>query len=310
MVVEQTQQITELNAKLSGGFKIAVVPVEKLEFLEKNARFMKNETFQNLVANIKKDGGLSQLPFCYLQENGKYKVLSGNHRSQAAISAGLTEIPLLYTDKELSKDEQLAIQLSHNSISGEDDPIILQQLYDEIDDLSLKYYAGLDDKMLEQLDKIQVDGISEAQLDFLSVSFLFLPNEAEHMLNVIERAKEEMTSKTILARYSEYDRLLDAQEKTQTSFDVHNGATSLMVILDIFERHQEDLQSGFLDEEDNALHKKTVPLSSVFGTDYIPAESLAVIKKAVDKMLSSGDIEKTKKWEALEYWAVNHLSGE
>ncbi|USK77850.1 hypothetical protein [Peribacillus frigoritolerans] len=204
----------------------------------------------------------------------------------------------------------MAIQLSHNSISGEDDPIILQQLYDEIDDLSLKYYAGLDDKMLEQLDKIQVDGISEAQLDFLSVSFLFLPNEAEHMLNVIERAKEEMTSKTILARYSEYDRLLDAQEKTQTSFDVHNGATSLMVILDIFERHQEDLQSGFLDEEDNALHKKTVPLSSVFGTDYIPAESLAVIKKAVDKMLSSGDIEKTKKWEALEYWAVNHLSGE
>ncbi|USK77851.1 ParB/RepB/Spo0J family partition protein [Peribacillus frigoritolerans] len=103
MVVEQTQQITELNAKLSGGFKIAVVPVEKLEFLEKNARFMKNETFQNLVANIKKDGGLSQLPFCYLQENGKYKVLSGNHRSQAAISAGLTEIPPFIPTKSFQR---------------------------------------------------------------------------------------------------------------------------------------------------------------------------------------------------------------
>lgn len=310
MVVEQTQQITELNMKLSGGFKIAVVPIDQLEFLEKNARFMKNETFQNLVNNIKKDGGLSQLPFCYLQENGKFKVLSGNHRSQAAIAAGMTEIPVLYTDKELSKDEQLAIQLSHNSISGEDDPIILQELYDEIDDLSLKYYAGLDDKMLEQLDKIQIDGISEAQLDYLSVSFLFLPNEKEKLMEVIERVKEEVSSETILARYSEYDRLLDAQEKTQTSFDVHNGATSLMVILDIFERHLEDLQAGFLDEDDNATHKKTVPLSSVLGTEYIPAESLAVIKRAIDKMLSKGDIEKHNKWEALEYWAANYLSGD
>lgn len=310
MVVEQAQQFDELNAKISGGFKIGLVKTEDLEFLEKNARFMKNETFQNLVNNIKKDGGLSQLPFCYLQENGKYKILSGNHRTKAAITAGMTEIPVLYTDKELSNDEQIAIQLSHNSISGEDDPIILQELYEEIDDLSLKYYAGLDDKMLEQLDKVQIDGISEAQLDYLSVSYLFLPNEAEHMLNVIDRAKDELVSDTILARYSEYDRLLDAQQKTQAAFNVFNGATSLMVILDIFEQHQEDLQTGFLDEENNALHKQQVPLSAVFGTDFIPAESLATIKKAVDKMLSKGEVEKQKKWEALEYWAANYLDGE
>jgi guanyl-specific ribonuclease Sa len=310
VVVEQTQQFSELNAKITGGFKIAVVPVDQLEFLEKNARFMKNETFQNLVNNIKRDGGLSQLPFCYLQENGKYKILSGNHRTKAAMTAGMTEIPILYTDKELSKDEQLAIQLSHNSISGEDDPMILQELYEEIDDLALKYYAGLDDKLLEQLEQVQIDGISEAQLDYLSISYLFLPNEAERMLEVIEQAKEEMNSQTVLARFSEYDRLLDAQEKTQTSFNIHNGATSLMVILDIFERHQEDLQQGYLDEDDNATHKQNVPLSSVFGTDYIPADSLAVVKRAVDKMLSRGDITKEKKWEAIEYWAANYLSGE
>lgn len=310
MVVEQTQSFDKLNEKISGGFKIAIVQADELEFLEKNARFMKNETFQNLVNNIKKDGGLSQLPFCYLQENGKYKVLSGNHRSKAALAAGLTEIPVLYTDKELTKDEQIAIQLSHNSISGEDDPLILQELYEEIDDLNMKYYAGLDDKMLEQLDKIQIDGISEAQLDYLSVSYLFLPNEAEQMLDVIEKAKSELSSPTVLARYSEYDRLLDAQEKTQTSFDIHNGATSLMVILDIFERHQTDLQEGYLDEEGNAMHKKPVPLSSVFGTDFIPAESLAIVKKAVDKMLSKGETTKESKWEAIEYWARQYLNGD
>jgi ParB-like nuclease domain len=309
-VVQKAQQIEELNAKLGGHIKIAVVPIEELKFLDKNARFMKNEQFQNLVENIKKDGQLSQLPYCYKQEDGKYKVLSGNHRGKAAIAAGLQEIPVLYTDKELTKDEQIAIQLSHNSISGEDDPIILQELYNEIDDLNLKYYAGLDDKLLEQLDNVQVAGIGEAQLDYTSVSFLFLPEERDKMVEVISEAVEEVNDETVLARFSEYDRVLLAQSKVQSSYDVHNGATSLMLILDIFERHQEVLQEGYLDKDDNLLHKKPVPIASVLGTDLVPAESMKTIKKAIDKMLSMGELEKHSKWEALEYWASNYLQGE
>ncbi|WP_306010487.1 ParB/RepB/Spo0J family partition protein [Bacillus sp. MMSF_3328] len=311
MVEQQAQEshsINRINQALPGSFKLAVIPVEELEFLEKNARFMRNETFQNLVNNIKRDGAISQLPFCYLQENGKYKVLSGNHRSKAAIAAGLTEIPVLYTDEPLTKDEQISIQLSHNSISGEDDPFILAELYNEIQDLDMKYYAGLDDKQLEQLDKVTVEGLTEAQLDYLMLTFLFLPDEAEEMVRVFEKARDFLTSDSVAVSMREYDRLLDAQAKVQTAYNIHNGATSLMLIMDIFERHQEDLKNGWLDENGEAAHKGWAPLSSIFGTDNVPAESAAVINRAVEKMMNEGDIDVKNKWQLIEYLAADYLN--
>lgn len=305
----KAHEVESINSKLKGSFKVAIVPVTELEFLEKNARFMKNETFQNLVNNIKKDGQLSQFPFCYLQENGKYKVLSGNHRSKAAIAAGLTEIPVIYTDRYLTKDEQIAIQLSHNSISGEDDPFILAELYNEIEDLEMKYYAGLDDKELEQLEKVQVTGLTEAQLEYLMLSFLFLPEELDDLLHSLEKAKSLITSDAVAARWGEYDRLLDAQAKVQGAYNIHNGATALMLILDIFERHQEDLKKGYLDEYGEATHKGWVPLSSIIGGDSVPAESAATINKAVEKMLSKGDIQQKNKWQFVEFLAAEYLAG-
>lgn len=303
-----SHSLERINAALTGGFQIAIVSVDELELLEKNARFMRNEIFQNLVNNIKKDGALSQLPFCYLQENGKYKVLSGNHRSQAAIAAGLKEIPVLYTDKPLTKSEQISIQLSHNSISGEDDPFILLELYNEIEDLDMKYYAGLDDKQLEQLHSVTVEGLTEAQLDYLMLSFLFLPDEAEEMLKVFDRATEFLSSETITGRIKEYDRLLDAQVKVQTAYNVHNGATSLMLIMDMFERNQEQLKDGWLDENGEAAHKGLAPVSSIFGTDNVPSESAVVINKAIEKMMKVGDIDVKNKWQLMEYLAADYLA--
>lgn len=311
VVAEQAHEgntLDRINMLLPGGFKLAVVETKDLEYLEKNARFMRNETFQNLVNNIKKDGALSQFPFCYLQENGKYKVLSGNHRSKAAEAAGLKEIPVIYTDKPLSKGEQISIQLSHNAISGEDDPFILAELYNEIEDLDLKYYAGLDDKMLEQLDNVTVEGLTEAQLDYLMLTFLFLPDEAEEMVKSIEKARNFISSDTVAVRMQEYDRLLDAQAKVQTAYNIHNGATSLMLIMDIFERHQEDLKNGWLDEHGNAAHKGWAPLSSIFGTDNVPAASAAIINRAVEKMMNEGDIETKNKWQFIEYLAADYLN--
>jgi len=300
-------RLNEINNALPGGFKIAIVNVKELEFLEKNARFMRNETFQNLVNNIKRDGALSQLPFCYLQENGKYKVLSGNHRSKAAIAAGLEEIPVMYTDEPLTKDEQISIQLSHNSISGEDDPFILLELYNEIEDLDMKYYAGLDDKQLEQLESVTVEGLTEAQLDYLMLTFLFLPDEAEEMVRVFDKARDFISSDTVAVRMKEYDRLLDAQAKTQVAYNIHNGATSLMLIMDIFERHQEDLKEGWLGENGEPLHKGWAPLSSIFGTDNVPVESAAVIQSAVQKMMNECDIDVKNKWQFIEYLAADYL---
>ena len=113
--------------------RIIEIDPRELKLLKMNARFMRHEEFQRLVANIKRDGQLTSAPFAALDPaDGKYEVLSGNHRVQAAISAGLQTIPCIITDDPLSEEQRIAIQLSHNAIVGQDDPDILKKLYDKI----------------------------------------------------------------------------------------------------------------------------------------------------------------------------------
>lgn len=310
-MVDETR-IDELNQQIPGPFKLAVVPVDQLEFLEKNARFMRYETFRNLVDNIKRDGGLSSVPFCWKTPEGKYRILSGNHRVKAAIEAGFDRVLVMYTDRPLSRQEQVAIQLSHNALVGEDDPVLLRELYNEIEDLTLKYYSGLDDKLLKQLEPVDIGPLADVHLDYRAVTFLLLPEERDRLLEAFEKARklESLAGDVVVARLADYDRLMDAQDKVMASYNIHNGATALMLILDIFERHQEDLQEGWLDEEGKPAHKGWVPLSSILGTDYVPAEAADVIRRAVEKMVSAGEIEGKNKWQALEYWAADYLAGD
>lgn len=306
------EDIDNINSKLKDfPYKLAVVDVKDLEFLDKNARYMTNEMFRNLVDNIKKDGGLSSVPFCW-KHDGKYRVLSGNHRCQAAIAAGITNILVLYTDKDLSKQEQIAIELSHNAIDGKDDMTILKELWDEIDDVSLKYYAGLDDKTLDEMEKAAISALAEVKLDYRSLTFLFLPHEIEKLDDALKHAAESgvVQDTVYMNRIEDFKRMLEAQSKVQGAYDVKNSATSLMLILDIFRRHEDELSEGYINSQTGELkHKGTVPLSSVFGKDTIPAETAMKLKRAVDRMVDAGEIDSKHKIDFLQIMADKYLAG-
>lgn len=126
---------------------------------------MPAEMFKNLVQNVKTDGALQSVPFC-VRKGHEYHCLSGNHRVQAAEAAGVKEVLILYSDQPLERQKELAIQLSHNSIAGQDDIAVLKSLWDEIADVSLKYYAGLDDKTLGEMQKVAGSALSSVRLDF------------------------------------------------------------------------------------------------------------------------------------------------
>ncbi|MGD9932714.1 MAG: ParB N-terminal domain-containing protein [Dehalococcoidia bacterium] len=111
--------------------EIVTVDPREIVLLELNARYMNPETFRRLVENVKRDSVLTQLPFC-VREQGRLKVLSGNHRVQAAIEAGLERIEVLVSKTELSPARQRAIQLSHNAIAGEDDPLMTAMLTEAV----------------------------------------------------------------------------------------------------------------------------------------------------------------------------------
>ena len=106
--------------------------LSELKLLEKNARYMKGPQFERLVENIRRDGVLTSFPLVH-REGKALEVISGNHRVSAAIKAGIEESDVIEVTTPLTRQQFVALQLSHNAIAGQDDPNILRSLYDELD---------------------------------------------------------------------------------------------------------------------------------------------------------------------------------
>ncbi|MBE3123233.1 MAG: ParB N-terminal domain-containing protein [Acidobacteria bacterium] len=244
--------LSEVNEKLSASsLRMAVVPIAQCDLLEKNARFMPAEQYRRLVENIKRDGALTSVPFAIrhpatpgsaVASGDRYRILSGNHRVQAAKDAGLTEIMVLYTDQELTRQQQVAIQLSHNAIAGQDDLAILRELYDEINDVVLKEYSGLDDVTLGRMEPPNLDPLSEKGLEYRIVSIAFLPDEAERAEALFAKVLEQaLGDRTWVNRRADYDRMLDLLTVAKTQAGVKNTATAFGLLLDLAENHLDEI---------------------------------------------------------------------
>jgi ParB-like chromosome segregation protein Spo0J len=58
---------------------------------------------------------------CRILPDGKLEVVSGNHRIKASIQAKIKQVFVMVILREISQGDKIAIQLSHNSLTGEDD---------------------------------------------------------------------------------------------------------------------------------------------------------------------------------------------
>jgi hypothetical protein len=280
-----------------------------LVLLERNARYMRHEQFARLVDNVRKDGRLTSVPFAVREPDGRYLVLSGNHRTRAAIDAGLKEIEVMVTDDELSHDQRIGIQLSHNSIAGDDDLGVLKSIYESVENVDWRQYSGLDDKTLELLAEIDTSSINEANLDYQSLSILFFPSEVERVKAVLEEALALASgaSEKWVARYDDHARMLKALSLIGESSGVSNVATSIGLLLDVFEDNVNQLSSAWWDEKaDEAKHNNWVPVETVTGAN-APATSLGVVKKALEKAIGRGEADTP--WQALEVLAAEYLAG-
>lgn len=292
------------------------VPVRRkladLTLLELNAQVMDKATYDQLVANLREDGVLTSTPLIYGGEPGLYPegaelVFSGNHRVQAAIDAGIEEAWFLLISQELPKARQIAIELSHNSLTGEPDLAILKQRYEAIDDVDWRGYAGLDDKTLELLDKVEVGSLSEANLDFQTIQLVFLPDEADQArdaLDTLGRGVDE----TWLAAYKDYNGILDSLASAHSAHNVGNVATALGVLVALAEKHITDLQEGYLDPDDaEPRHKGHVGLEVVLGTRTVPAATALALTQALKTAVESGKVEVGKPWQLLDIMVAGYL---
>lgn len=282
-----------------------------LTLLELNARYMRHEQYQQLVNNLRRDQALTSTPFVWRNpDTGQRIVLSGNHRVKASIEAGLNEIHWLQTSDPLPEGQRIGIQLSHNSIVGEDDLSILKTLYEQIEELDWREYAGLDDAILDLLADLDTPSLSEANLSFQTLAIVFLPEDLKAAQESVKEAVEIASSLDAVwvTKLRQYDKVMGALDLASKSYNVTNVATALGIILQVFANNLTDLEDGWYDHEaGTARHHGMAPLATVFHTDAIPAQVAATVERALNKAIASGDIPAEHRHKALDLWARTYL---
>jgi hypothetical protein len=230
------ETVNSLNASLRGlmPYRLDIVDPKEIKLLDKNARYMSHEMFGTLVANIKRDGALSSIPLCYREPGGTLLALSGNHRVQAATQAGIGQILVMVIDRELTREEQVAIQLSHNAIDGKDDPLMLKQLWDEIKQIDLKLYAGLDSETIKELEKIQFTSIAETRLEYKTITLLFLPEEAEELKLMLQSLDSFFSGdEHYLLSRAHYDEIFNLLLDVKDKYNIVNSPTAFMKMVEL-----------------------------------------------------------------------------
>jgi hypothetical protein len=229
--------VDQLNAALGDvtPYKLAVVPPAEIKGVDKNAHYMPKRVYDQMKANVERDKNLSSLPFCWRKPDGTFIALSGNHRTKIAAEVGVPLVLLLYTDEKLSRPQQVAIQLSHNSLVGQDNPVVLRELWDEVNDLNWKVYTGLDDGLLKTIEPVAVTRISEEGLRFEELILLFLSPEIERIETTLKRLGS-VNKKRMAAQYADFDRFFETLLSFKEASGIVNSATAIMAMIEIVEQ--------------------------------------------------------------------------
>jgi hypothetical protein len=220
-----------------------------VKLLEKNARYMRAPKFKQLVENLKADGCLTSTPLLYAEE-----VLSGNHRVQAAIKAGIEEawfmeIVGVLTEGQktaaVSRERRVAIQLSHNELEGEDDLGILAELYGELP-LADKLYSGItDDKF--KLEPLDIASLGSPPPEYQEVVLAFLPNEAESFRELVKKFEKQAGRKkqadVHLASLTDFDQFFNSIVRTKALKNVTNTALAIRIMAELAVERLDELEA-------------------------------------------------------------------
>lgn len=238
-VKQANERLSEISKFLFGNkAELRVVPAKSLKLLKKNARYMEKHTFDQLTDNIKSDGFLASAPLA-VEEKGKLTVLSGNHRVKGTIEAGIDTILVIVDKRKLSNSKKVAIQLSHNSLTGKDDEAILAGLWKEIDNMAAKLYAGLDSKVIEKLENEKYMAFNAQQIPTKQMTFWFIPSDIEKANEIIENATSTLIKgdSTHVVTHECYERIVNLIIKVKKTKNIKNSAIAFQEILAAAEKY-------------------------------------------------------------------------
>lgn len=236
--------LKQLNEKLQeyGMLEVLIVDPRKLKGQEKNARYFPAEKYKTLVNNIKKEKKLESVPLVMRNKKGELEIISGHHRVEAAIEAGLDKI-LVMVYNHLSRDKVISKQLSHNSLTGLDDKTILAELFQEIQDIELKMSTGLNDEVA----KINYESINFRLGSFKEFIITFLPEDEElydkTMEDILKESMIGQDSAVRLTSMKYYDKFADTIRKIKKTENIKSNGIALNRLVELANERMEDLKS-------------------------------------------------------------------
>ena len=174
--------------------EIILIPVEKLKKSIYNPRMVKDpEKFKILVESIKKDG--IKYPLLVWRKGENYEVLDGSRRLEAAIIAGIKELPCkpLKGDEKQIATKTLKIHVSQEDLTPEEvvnavENLVSWGFYDSIRD-ALKA-SNIPERTFYRWRK-QVKASAESESEKIPKSTLTMIEEAE----IPESKKRELERK-------------------------------------------------------------------------------------------------------------------
>ncbi|MDV6237533.1 ParB N-terminal domain-containing protein [Leptospira ellisii] len=195
---------------------------------------MTPDQMNRLVENVKKDGFLSQLPFGVRIEE-KFRIISGNHRVTASIKANLPAILILYIE-DIDSQRELAIQLSHNSITGQDDLGILKNLYLQIKEIDWKSYSGIDEQALLNYQIPELVPISESDIQLNEIRLFYADFDLKRIDLTLEALEKKlidtMRDRVVLG---EFERFIEVMTEVKKRFNVKNHSVAFLKMIEICE---------------------------------------------------------------------------
>jgi ParB-like chromosome segregation protein Spo0J len=291
----EPQKILELG----NGLELWKVHPSLLREQDVNARSMPKAMFERLSQTIARDKRLESLPFCAKTERS-LEIVSGHHRVRAGTAAGISEMFVLVDVTGLTRSQIAAKQLAHNAIEGQDNEQLLAEIYKEIQDAESKLEAFIDAKLDVEVPRVKIEGL-DIEIDFKTVLLIFLPRVKERLDRALEyiRSSGHRLDGVYIAADSDYGPLEKAVRKINQEWDVRVVADAIGKMADLA------LQASGVSVED----PERVHLKDLLGSAWVPREAAAVIRQALQKMLKAGNVGQTNRWQALEYWAAEYLSG-
>jgi hypothetical protein len=125
--------MSETNSHIPQVYVSKLVPVDELEPNPWNPNQMSDREFNRLAEEISNVGFIDQIQAIPM-ENGKLRIIGGEHRWRAAKSLGIAEVPVAVLSETKWKDVDLQkfVTVRLNVIKGKLDPERMVGLYNEL----------------------------------------------------------------------------------------------------------------------------------------------------------------------------------